>query len=163
MSAEYDNTELADEADAAIRGFQEAASREAGVFHHLVTLPTYHTAALSTSDLARDYFGRDGMLAYVRSVQRREIRQGLPCVKHQDMAGSNIGDEHKEYFSGDAALKAGGKDNTMNQFDCPKAPAVVAGKKGKKKVPGKADDSSSSSSDEGIASDGFIRATTAIF
>ena len=32
-------------------------------------------------------------------------------------AGTYIGDEHKEYFSGDAALKAGGKDNTMNQFE----------------------------------------------
>ena len=57
------------------------------------------------------------MLAYVKNVQRREIREGLDCVKHQDMAGSNIGDDHKEYFSGDGALKAGGKDNTMNQFD----------------------------------------------
>ena len=57
------------------------------------------------------------MLAYVKNVQRREIREGLACVKHQDMAGSNIGDDHKEYFSGDGALKAGGKDNTMNQFD----------------------------------------------
>ena len=57
------------------------------------------------------------MLAYVRGVQRREIREGLDCVKHQDMAGSNIGDDHKNYFSGDAALLAGGKDNTMNQFD----------------------------------------------
>jgi isocitrate lyase len=27
-----------------------------------------------------------------------------------------MGDDHKEYFSGDAALKAGGKDNTMGQF-----------------------------------------------
>ena len=24
--------------------------------------------------------------------------------------------DHKEYFAGEAALKAGGKDNTMNQF-----------------------------------------------
>jgi isocitrate lyase len=32
------------------------------------------------------------------------------------MAGSNIGDDHKEFFAGDAALKAGGGDNTMNQF-----------------------------------------------
>jgi isocitrate lyase len=32
------------------------------------------------------------------------------------MAGSDMGDDHKEYFSGDAALKASGKDNTMNQF-----------------------------------------------
>ena len=109
------------------------------------------------------------MLAYVKGVQREEIRIGLDCVKHQDMvsassiwesfiqphlilipfifsesniifmtlverslgenspftvftnlfiqAGTYIGDDHKEYFSGDAALKAGGKENTMNQFE----------------------------------------------
>ena len=57
------------------------------------------------------------MLAYVKEVQRREIRAGLDCVKHQDMAGTYIGDDHKEYFSGQAALKAGGKENTMNQFE----------------------------------------------
>jgi isocitrate lyase len=27
-----------------------------------------------------------------------------------------MGDDHKEYFSGDAALKASGDANTMNQF-----------------------------------------------
>jgi isocitrate lyase len=32
------------------------------------------------------------------------------------MSGSNTGDDHKEYFAGHAALKAGGKANTMNQF-----------------------------------------------
>ncbi len=32
------------------------------------------------------------------------------------MAGSDIGDDHKEYFAGEAALKASGADNTMNQF-----------------------------------------------
>ena len=87
------------------------------------------------------------MLSYVRDIQRQEIRIQLDCVKHQDMvscsswnvsklwglaicvetlwkwkplhfqAGTYIGDEHKQYFSGDAALKAGGKDNTMNQFE----------------------------------------------
>ena len=86
------------------------------MFHHLITLPTYHTAALSTDELAQGYFGKDGMLAYVKGVQRREIRNGLPAVKHQDMAGSNIGDDHKEYFAGEQALKAGGAKNTMNQF-----------------------------------------------
>lgn len=116
MSAEYDGTKLAADADEKIRKFQADASREAGIFHHLITLPTYHTTALSTDNLARGYFGEDGMLAYVRGVQRKEIREGIACVKHQDMAGSNIGDDHKEYFSGDQALKASGKDNTMNQF-----------------------------------------------
>ncbi|GHB05042.1 isocitrate lyase [Modicisalibacter luteus] len=116
MSAEYDETELAAVADEWTRNFQRDAARDAGIFHHLITLPTYHTAALSTDNLAKGYFGDEGMLAYVRNVQRQEIRQGLACVKHQDMAGSNLGDDHKEYFSSERALKAGGKDNTMNQF-----------------------------------------------
>ena len=116
MSVDYDDSELAVEADNWIRTFQADASREAGIFHHLITLPTYHTAALSTDNLAKEYFGEQGMLGYVKNVQRQEIRQGIACVKHQNMAGSDIGDDHKEYFAGEAALKAGGKDNTMNQF-----------------------------------------------
>ena len=116
MSEEYDSTDLGKLADQWTADFQRDAAREAGVFHHLITLPTYHTAALSTDNLAKGYFGAEGMLAYVKGVQRKEIRQGIATVKHQDMAGSNIGDDHKGFFAGDAALKAGGKDNTMNQF-----------------------------------------------
>jgi len=56
-------------------------------------------------------------LAYVAGVQRKEIREGVSCVKHQAMAGSDIGDDHKEIFAGDNALKAGdASKNTMNQF-----------------------------------------------
>ncbi len=116
MSVEYDSTELALAADEKIRTFQADSAREAGIFHHLITLPTYHTAALSTDNLAKEYFGDQGMLGYVAGVQRKEIRQGIACVKHQNMAGSDLGDDHKDYFSGEAALKASGKDNTMNQF-----------------------------------------------
>ena len=57
------------------------------------------------------------MLAYVRDVQRQEIRKNLASVKHQDLAGSNVGDDHKEYFLGEKALLAGGAANTMNQFE----------------------------------------------
>ncbi|MGW9627567.1 isocitrate lyase [Microbacterium sp. NPDC055521] len=116
MSVEYDDTELAALADEKIRTFQRDGSARAGIFHHLITLPTYHTAALSTDDLAKGYFGDEGMLAYVKGVQRREIRGGIATVKHQNMAGSDLGDNHKEYFAGEAALKAGGQHNTMNQF-----------------------------------------------
>merc|ERR1712004_256276 len=117
MDEEYDDTELGRIADERIQSFQADSSQAAGIFHHLITLPTYHTAALSTDNLAKGYFGEEGMLAYVRGVQRQEIRQGLACVKHQAMAGSDLGDTHKEYFSGEGALKASGEDNTMNQFD----------------------------------------------
>ena len=116
MQESYDGSALAATADEKIRTFQADSAREAGIFHHLITLPTYHTAALSTDNLAKEYFGDQGMLGYVAGVQRKEIRQGIACVKHQNMAGSDLGDDHKEYFSGDAALKASGKDNTMNQF-----------------------------------------------
>ncbi len=116
MSVDYDKTDLAVEADERIRTFQADSAKRAGIFHHLITLPTYHTAALSTDNLARDYFGEMGMLGYVAKVQREEIRQGIATVKHQNMSGSDIGDDHKEYFAGEAALKAGGSNNTMNQF-----------------------------------------------
>jgi len=116
MDIKYDDTELGQVADEWTRDFQKEGAAKAGIFHHLITLPTYHTAALSTDQLSKGYFGDEGMLAYVKNVQRVEIREGIATVKHQDMAGSNIGDDHKEFFSRDGALKAGGKDNTMNQF-----------------------------------------------
>jgi isocitrate lyase len=116
MDVAFDDSELATEADQLVQSFQRDAAREAGIFHHLITLPTYHTAALSTDVLSEGYFGDLGMLAYVRDVQRQEIRKDLAAVKHQDLAGSNVGDDHKEYFLGEKALLAGGAANTMNQF-----------------------------------------------
>ena len=116
MSAEYDDSELSAAADARVQTFQADTAREANVFHHLITLPTYHTTALSVDNLAKEYFGDKAMLGYVEGVQRKEIRQGIACVKHQNMAGSDLGDDHKEYYAGDRALKAGGAKNTSNQF-----------------------------------------------
>ncbi|OMP32424.1 isocitrate lyase [Mangrovimonas sp. DI 80] len=117
MDIKYDNSELSNIADDKIKSFQKDASNEAGVFHHLITLPTYHTTALHMNDLSENYFGEDGMLAYVKKVQRQEIRKGISCVKHQRMAGSDLGDDHKTFFSGAQALKASGKKNTSHQFE----------------------------------------------
>ena len=117
MAEEYDNTELCHRADQKIKTFQIDGAREAGIFHHLITLPTYHTTALHMNDLTEGYFGDEGMLAYVKGVQRQEIRKDVSCVKHQRMAGSNLGDDHKTFFAGDKALKASGEKNTSNQFE----------------------------------------------
>lgn len=117
MSSDYDGSELCHRADQNIRRFQIDGAREAGIFHHLITLPTYHTTALHMNELTEGYFGEDGMLAYVKGVQRQEIRKGVACVKHQRMAGSDLGDDHKSFFAGDKALKAGGTKNTSNQFE----------------------------------------------
>ena len=117
MDVKYDGSELCKRADAKIKTFQMDGAKEAGIFHHLITLPTYHTTALHMSDLTKGYFGEDGMLAYVKGVQRQEIRKGVACVKHQRMAGSDLGDDHKTFFAGEKALKAGGEKNTSNQFE----------------------------------------------
>ena len=83
--------------------------------------PIVHPTACSWGQKAfKGYFGKDGMLAYVKDVQRQEIRKGVACVKHQRMAGSDLGDDHKTFFAGDNALKAGGAKNTSNQFETKK-------------------------------------------
>ena len=131
MDIQYDGSELCHRADQKIKTFQIDGAREAGIFHHLITLPTYHTTALHMNDLTEGYFGEEGMLAYVKGVQRQEIRKGVSCVKHQRMAGSDLGDDHKDFFAGDKALKASGENNTSNQFEVTEEPEKVKNKIGK--------------------------------
>ena len=47
---------------------------------------------------------------------QRDKRGNCLC-QTPDYGGSNLGDDHKEYFSGDQAVKHLEKDNTMNQFN----------------------------------------------
>ncbi|MGQ3676036.1 isocitrate lyase [Xanthobacter sp. TB0139] len=116
MGPEFDATDLGREADARLKCFQTDISARAGVFHNLITLPTFHLTAKAMDELSRGYFGDDKMLAYVATVQREEIRRGVSAVKHQHEVGSDLGDSFKEMVAGERALKAGGAANTMNQF-----------------------------------------------
>jgi isocitrate lyase len=116
MSVRYDDTELGLEANRRLANFQADIAARAGVFHNLITLPTFHLTAKSVDELSRGYFGEDRMMAYVNTVQREEIRRGVSAVKHQHEVGSDLGDTFKEMVAGDRALKAGGHANTMNQF-----------------------------------------------
>lgn len=116
MKPDFDQTDLGREADDRLRRFQTDISTRAGVFHNLITLPTFHLTAKSVDELSRGYFGEDKMLAYVATVQREEIRRGISAVKHQHEVGSDLGDTFKEMVAGERALKAGGHANTMNQF-----------------------------------------------
>lgn len=117
MSAAYDSDKLGLEADRRLQNFQTDIAREAGVFHNLITLPTFHGTAKVMNDLSLGYFGEEKMLAYVKGIQREEIRTNISAVKHQHEVGSNLGDDFKEMTGGDRALKAGGAHNTMNQFE----------------------------------------------
>merc|ERR1711916_3083 len=57
MDVSVDGSPLADAADKLIQQSQREASLKAGVFHHLITLPTYHDTALGTDVLSEGYFG----------------------------------------------------------------------------------------------------------
>lgn len=127
MDSQYDATELGFLADEKIKNFQLDSAKEAGIFHHLITLPTYHTTALEMNNLTEGYFSEEGMLAYVKDVQRQEIHKNVSCVKHQRMAGSDLGDDHKSFFAGNKALKAGGEKNTSNQFKVNKPKKELVG------------------------------------
>jgi isocitrate lyase len=116
MSARFDDTELGQETNNRLRNFQTDIATKAGVFHNLITLPTFHMTAKFMDDLSRGYFGKDKMMAYVNTIQREEIRNSVSAVKHQHEVGSDIGDSFKEMVGGERALKAGGHKNTMNQF-----------------------------------------------
>lgn len=116
MKPDFDATDLGLEADARLRAFQTEIAARAGVFHNLITLPTFHLTAKAMDELSHGYFGEDKMLAYVATVQREEIRRGISAVRHQHEVGSDLGDSFKEMVGGDRALKAGGSANTMNQF-----------------------------------------------
>lgn len=117
MGSKYDDQELGLETDRRLAAFQTDIAREAGVFHNLITLPTFHMTAKFMDDLSKGYFGDRKMEAYVNTIQREEIRNGVSAVKHQHEVGSDLGDTFKEMVAGEAALKAGGHANTMNQFD----------------------------------------------
>lgn len=82
MDKAYDTSEFFYRADQKIKSFQRDGAIEAGVFHHLITLPTYHMTAVHMNELSRVRFDEEGMFAYIRGVQRQEVRKGIACVKH---------------------------------------------------------------------------------
>jgi isocitrate lyase len=116
MTADYDTSDLGQEADARLQAFQYDLATKAGVFHNLITLPTFHLTAKAMDELSRGYFGAERMKAYVNTIQREEIRSGVSAVKHQHEVGSDLGDSFKEMVAGERALKASGEANTMHQF-----------------------------------------------
>jgi isocitrate lyase len=134
MSADLDDTELGREADVRLARFQADISARSGVFHNLITLPTFHLTAKNMDELSRGYYGEDRMKAYVNAVQREEIRRGVSAVKHQHEVGSDLGDTFKEMVAGDRALKASGHENTMNQFAAAQGPDSIDHTIGKKRL-----------------------------
>ena len=80
MEEEYDGTAVSMLADDKIRAFQFESSQKAGIFHHLITLPTYHTAALSTDTLCKGWVFFENIFSFFNhhSLDTLDLRACWP-------------------------------------------------------------------------------------
>jgi len=101
--------------EASLRSFVWDIARE-GFVLQLVSLAGVHSTAAATCELARA-FKEDGMLAYVRLVQRREKELGCDVLTHQKWSGAPYIDGILGAIqSGSSSSRSMGEGNTEGQF-----------------------------------------------
>ncbi|KAI2632856.1 isocitrate lyase [Xylaria nigripes] len=101
--------------DATLKSFIWDIARE-GFVLQLISLAGVHSTATITNELARD-FKKDGMLAYVNLVQRREKELGCEVLTHQKWSGASYIDGILGAIqSGSSGSKSMGEGNTEGQF-----------------------------------------------
>jgi len=89
---------------------------ELGYAWQFITLAGFHSNGLVVTKLARS-FGDEGMLAYVRDIQRREKAEGVELLKHQKWSGAELVDRMVNVASGGRSSTAAmGAGVTEDQF-----------------------------------------------
>ncbi|RYP75931.1 hypothetical protein DL769_003734 [Monosporascus sp. CRB-8-3] len=102
--------------DETLRSFIWDIARE-GYVLQLISLAGLHSNATITNELAKN-FKRDGMLAYVNLVQRREKELGCDVLTHQKWSGAQYIDGILGAIqSGSSGSKSMGEGNTEGQFN----------------------------------------------
>jgi isocitrate lyase len=102
--------------DETLKSFIWDIARE-GFVLQLISLAGLHSTATITNELAREY-KKDGMLAYVNLVQRREKELGCDVLTHQKWSGASYIDGILGAIqSGSSSSKSMGEGNTEGQFD----------------------------------------------
>ncbi|KAI2465460.1 isocitrate lyase [Annulohypoxylon bovei var. microspora] len=101
--------------DATLKSFIWDIAKE-GFVLQLISLAGLHSTATITNELAKDY-KKDGMLAYVNIVQRREKDLGCDVLTHQKWSGASYMDGILGAVqSGSSGSKSMGEGNTEGQF-----------------------------------------------
>ena len=78
----------------------------------LISLAGLHTTAAATAELSRE-FKKDGMLAYVNLVQRKEKELGVDVLTHQKWSGAEYVDGMLAAIqSGNSGSRSMGEGNT---------------------------------------------------
>ncbi len=81
-----------------------------------ITLAGFHSNGLIVTKLARS-FGDEGMLAYVRDIQRQEKVEEIELLKHQKWSGAELVDKMVNVASGgQSSTAAMGAGVTEDQF-----------------------------------------------
>lgn len=87
-----------------------------GFVLQLISLAGIHSTATVTSELSKE-FKKDGMLAYVNLIQRREKELGVDVLTHQKWSGASYIDGILGAIqSGSSSSKSMGEGNTEGQF-----------------------------------------------
>lgn len=84
----------------------------------LISLAGLHSTATITAELAKE-FQKDGMLAYVKLIQRREKELGVDVLTHQKWSGAPYVDGILGAIrSGSSSSKSMGEGNTEAGMCC---------------------------------------------
>ncbi|KAL2054884.1 hypothetical protein ABVK25_004706 [Lepraria finkii] len=105
------------------QGFTEASLKsfvwdlaKHGFVLQLISLAGLHSTATVTAELSRD-FRTEGMLAYVKLIQRREKELGVDVLTHQKWSGAQYVDEILGAIqSGSSGSRSMGEGNTESGF-----------------------------------------------
>jgi isocitrate lyase len=101
--------------DAQLSRFNDDLGR-LGYVWQFITLAGFHSNGLVITKLARS-FGDEGMLAYVRDIQRQEREHQIELLKHQTWSGAELVDQMVTVASGGASSTAAmGAGVTEAQF-----------------------------------------------
>ena len=103
--------------DDEIRDFTDQLGK-LGYVWQFITLAGFHANGLIIDTFAREFSGRDKMLAYVKRIQRLERNEKVETLTHQKWSGAELIDRAISIVSGGSSFtKSMGKEVTEKQFD----------------------------------------------
>lgn len=109
------NWDTAGMSDAQMKSFQSDIAK-LGYTWQFITLAGFHLSGMHADMFAKNY-ANEGMLAYVRDVQRVERREKIEVLTHQKWSGADFMDQMVNIATGGASSTASqGKDSTEKQF-----------------------------------------------
>ena len=109
------NWDTANMTDAQMKSFQSDIAK-LGYTWQFITLAGFHLSGMHSDMFAKNY-ANEGMLAYVRDVQRVERANKIEVLTHQKWSGADFMDEMVNIATGGTSSTASqGKDSTEKQF-----------------------------------------------